>query len=72
MPYEFRIYRSNKERWRLVDRMGGGSPWSKLPRRNQSGVPREPPAPLNETMEMNRAEAVQAAAGDYEEVNLQV
>ena len=27
---------------------------------------------LNEALEMNRAEAVQAAAGDYEEVNLQV
>ena len=27
---------------------------------------------LNEALEMNRAEAVQAAVGDYEEVNLQL
>ena len=27
---------------------------------------------LNEALKMNRTEAVQAAAGDYEEVNLQV
>jgi hypothetical protein len=54
----------------LVDRLGRGDPRSQLPEPDPEELIENLRSALNEALEMNRADALEACQGAYEEVSL--